>query len=338
MKAITYARYGSPDVLKLDNTAKPEPKDGEVLIRIRAAAVTPSDTAFRSGNPFVARLAAGPLKPRHQVLGDALAGEVEAVGAGVTRFRVGDRVFGSAGPSMGAHADYIALPEDAALASMPEEMSFAEAAGIADGGLTALPFLRDKGRIKRGDKVLINGASGAIGTIAIQLAKHYGSEVTAVSSSANADLVRSLGADHVVDYRSEDFTQGGERYDVIFDAVGKSAFAKARRVLKPGGRYLTTVPSLGGMMQMLRTSVAGSRKAIFGAMGLRKPAEKAKDLAFFRDLAEAGELRAVIDRTYPFARFADAHAHVDTGHKTGAVVILSEPADMPGLATIANAA
>lgn len=332
MKAITYARYGSPEVLKLDDSAKPDPKAGEVLIRIRAAAVTPSDTAFRSGTPFVARLAAGPVKPRNQVLGDALAGEIEAVGAGVTRFKIGDRVFGSAGPRMGAHADYIALAEDAALEVMPEGMSFAEGAGIADGGLTALPFLRDKGLIKRGDKVLINGASGSIGTVAIQLAKHYGAEVTAVCSGGNAELVRSLGADRVVDYRGEDFTLGAERYDIVFDAVGKSSFAKAKRVLKPGGRYLTTVPTLGGVAQMLRTSVAGSRKAIFGTMGLRKPAEKAKDLAFFRTLAEAGELTAVIDRSYPFARFADAHAHVDTGHKKGAVVITADADAAPRVA------
>ncbi|MHA1559102.1 MAG: NAD(P)-dependent alcohol dehydrogenase, partial [Alphaproteobacteria bacterium] len=292
--------------------------------RIHAASVTSTDTAFRSGTPFIARLAAGPRRPRIQTLGDSFAGVVEAAGKDVTRFAVGDRVFGAAGPKLGAHAEYISLSEDAAIETMSDGMSFTDGAAIADGGLTALPFLRDKGNIRTADKVLINGASGAIGTIAIQLAKHYGAEVTAVSSGTNAEMVRSLGADNVIDYNREDFTLGDDKYDIVFDAVGKSSFSAAKRVLKPRGRYLTTVLSLGGMLQVLRTSIFRGRRAIFAATGLRKPAAKIADLAFLRSLMEDGQLQPVIDRTYPFERFADAHAHVDTGHKKGNVVIAME--------------
>ena len=326
MKTIIYERFGSPEVLHVNEVATPTPGDNEILIRIHAASVTSTDTAFRSGTPFVARLAAGPRKPRIQTLGDSLAGVVETVGKDVTRFSVGDRVFGAAGPKMGAHAEYISLREDAAIEIMSDDMSFADGAAIADGGLTALPFLRDNGAIRAGDKILINGASGAIGTIAIQLAKHYGAEVTAVNSGANAEMVRSLGADHVIDYNVKDFTLGDDKYDIVFDAVGKSSFSKAKRVLKPRGRYLTTVPSLGGMLQMLRTSIFRGRRAIFAATGLRKPAAKIADLVFLRSLMDAGELQPVIDRSYPFERFADAHAHVDTGHKKGNVVIAIESA------------
>ena len=326
MKAITYSRYGSTDVLSETDTATPAPATNEVLIRVRAAAVTPSDMAFRTGKPYMARAFTGLTKPRTAILGDALAGEIVAVGSNVTRFAVGDRLFGSAGPKMGAHAEFITLAEDAALAKMPDGMSFAEGAAIADGALTALPFLLDKGKIKRGDKVLINGASGAIGTIAIQLAKHFGAEVTAVCSTANLDLVRAHGADHVIDYKKQDFTKTGETYDIVFDAVGKSSFGKAKHILRAGGRYLTTVPSLGGMLQMLRTSMIGGKKAIFAATGLRKPADKAEDLHFFATLAETGELRPEVEVVYPFDRFVDAHAHVDSGHKKGAVIIAVDPA------------
>lgn len=325
MKAIANSQYGSPDVLVITEAATPAPATNEILIRIHAAAVTPSDIAFRSGKPFAARLAAGLTKPRHTVLGDSLAGEIIAVGSNVTRFKTGDRVFGAAGPTMGAHAELIALAEDAALAKMPDGMSYAEGAAIADGGLTALPFLQDKGKIKRGDKVLINGASGAIGTIAVQLAKHFGADVTGVSSTANLDLVRAHGADHVIDYTKEDFTRSSETYDIIFDAVGKSSFGEAKRALKKGGRYLTTVPTLGGMMKMLWTSLIGSKKAIFAATGLRKPADKAEDLRFFATLAETGDLSAEVEVVYPFDRFADAHRHVETGHKKGAVLIATDP-------------
>ncbi len=321
MKAITYEHFGSPSVLHFTDVAKPTPATTEILVRVRASSVSSSDAAFRSGNPFSARLAAGAWRPRLPVLGDALAGEVEAVGDGVTRFRSGDRVFGSAGPRLGAHAEYIVLSENAALAKMPDGMTFADGAGISDGGLVALTFLRDKGRVRTGQTVLINGASGAIGTLAVQLAKHFGAEVTGVVSGANLELVRSLGADHVIDYGQQDFTAAGEAYDIIFDAVGKSSFRRARRALRPDGVYLTTVPMIGVFARMLRGVLLGGKRAIFTATGLRKPADKANDLAFLGALYSMGGLRVVVDRTYPFGRFADAHACAGSGRKKGVVIL-----------------
>lgn len=320
MTAIAYERFGAPDVLQPTEIAMPAVKDNEILIRIRAAAITPSDAAFRSGNPFAARLAAGPIRPRVKVLGDSLAGDVVAVGSGVTRFVVGDRVFGSTGPGMGAYAEYKAVPDDAAIIPMPDSMSYEDGAALADGGLTALPFLRDTGKIAPGKTILINGASGAIGTIAVQLAKHFGADVTAVTSGRNAEMVKSLGADRVIDYTKGDFTRSGETYDIIFDAVGKSSFSQAKRALKPGGIYMTTVISMGILGQVARTSIAGSRKAKFSTTGLRKPDAKAKDLALFAELYQAGTLRPVVERSYALTDMAAAHAHVDSGRKVGSIV------------------
>jgi NADPH:quinone reductase-like Zn-dependent oxidoreductase len=326
MKTIVFDRYGPPSVLHLKEIPTPEAADGEVLIRIRAAAVTPSDAAFRSGTPVVARLFSGLRKPRIATLGDALAGDIVAVGREVTRFKVGDRVFGSSGPKMGAHAEYACLPQDAALETMSAAMSYAEGAGLADAGLTALPFLRDKGRVRDGHKVLINGAAGAVGGIAVQLAKHFGAEVTGVCSAANMALVQSLGADTVIDYAKADFTRNAEAYDVIFDAVGKSSFSRCKRALKPRGVYLTTVPTMAGVLQMLRTSLGGGKRAIFVATGLRKAGDRTKDLGVLRGFVEAGSLRIVIDRSYPLEEVAAAHAYVDTGHKKGTVVMTPEQA------------
>ena len=280
-----------------------------------------TDSAFRSGKPFIARLAAGARKPRLPTLGDALAGDIVSVGRNVTRFKIGERVFGSAGPKMGAHAEYIALAEDAAIVAMPDDLSYADAAGIADGGLTALPFVRDKGKVSPGQSVLVNGAAGAIGTIAVQLAKHYGGHVTGVASGASAELVMSLGADKMIDYASEDFALRRNTYDVIFDAVGKNSFSEAKGALKQGGVYLTTVPTLGGLGRMPWSSVFGGKRAVFAATGLRRPAEKRKDLSYMGELVPAGKLQIVVDRSYPFEAFTAAHARVDTGHKNGVVVL-----------------
>lgn len=323
MKTIVYARFGSPSVLHLAEAARPVPAESEILIRVRASSVSSSDAAFRSGNPFMARIAAGGWKPRRQVLGDALAGEVEAVGAKVTRFKRGDRLFGSVGPGLGAHAQYVVVSEEAALARMPDAMTFPEGAGLADGGLVAMPFLRDTGRIQAGQSVLINGASGAIGSIAVQLARHFGAEVTAVTSGANIDLLRSLGANHVVDYGRSDFSAATAAYDLIFDAVGKSSFGRARRALKPGGVYVTTVPTIRVMAHMLRGNLFGGRRAAFAATGLRKAAIKAVDLALLAGLYTSGALRVVVDHTYPFEGFIEAHTRVDTGRKRGVVVLAS---------------
>lgn len=321
MKAIMCTRYGPPEVLKIVEVNKPSTRAKEVLIRVRATTVTPSDCAFRSGKPFISRFFVGLRRPKHTP-GDVLAGEIEAVGKNVGRFKVGDRVYGTSGTSFGSHGEYLSLSEDEALAHMPVGASFEEAAAISDGGLTALPFLRDKGSIRSGQKVLIIGASGSVGTIAIQLAKHFGAEVTGVCSSSNLEMVRSLGADMVIDYTKEDFNQGGEAYDIIFDAVGKSSFARCKGSLKTGGIYLTTMPTPSVLLGKLWPSGRGRKKACFAATGLRPPSEKTKDLAILNELVEEGKLRAVMDRRYSLEGIVEAHRYVEKGHKKGNVVII----------------
>ena len=332
MNAIVYEKYGPPDVLQLREVEKPTPKDKEVLIKIYAAAVTATDPVDRKGEPFVARFFSGLRKPKHPIPGGMLAGVIEATGKDVKRFKVGDQVFGSTGLTLGAHAEYKCLPEDEALAIIPASMSYEEAAATVDGVLTALPFLRDNAGIQRGQKVLINGASGSVGTAAVQLAKHFGAEVTGVCSTRNVELVKSLGADKVIDYTQEDFTKSGQTYDVIFDAVGKSTYSRSKSSLKEGGVYLSTGPTVGGfffktlalLLEMLWTSKIGSKRAIFAATGLRPSSEKTEDLVFLTELIEAGAIRSVIDRRYPLEQISEAHRYVEKGHKKGNVVITLE--------------
>jgi NADPH:quinone reductase-like Zn-dependent oxidoreductase len=324
MKAIVYHNYGPPGVLRVEEVEKPTPGDNEVLIRIDAAAVTPPDVAARKGEPFIARYMTGFTKPKKPILGALLAGEVEAVGKDVGRFREGDQVVASTGLGFGAYAEYTCIPEEGVLASKPANTTYADAVAICEGALTALPFLRDRGMIRSGHKVLVNGASGSIGTSAVQLAKHFEAEVTGVCSTTNVELVKSLGADAVIDYKEEDFTKTGQTYDIVFDAVGKSSFSRCRGSLKQGGVYLTTVPSLVIPFQMLWTSRIGSRKAILFLAGKMPASEKTKDLVFLTGLIEAGEMEPVIDRCYPLEQTAEAHAYVEKGHKKGSVVITVE--------------
>jgi NADPH:quinone reductase-like Zn-dependent oxidoreductase len=321
MKAIVYHKYGAPDVLQLEELERPSPRANEVLIRVRAATVSAAEMAARKGDPFVARLATGLIRPKKTILGSEFAGQVEATGKDVRRFSVGDQVFASSGAGLGAHAEYICLPENGALARMPANMTDEEAAAICEGGLTALPFLRDKGQIQSGQKVLINGASGAVGTSAVQLARYFGAEVTGVCSTTNLELVRSLGADRVIDYTQDDLTKVGQSYDIIFDAVGKSSFSRCKGSLKPGGTYLTTVPTLAIVSQMLWTAKVGSKRAVFAATGLRPAKEKAEDLLFLMELCEAGRLKPVIERCYLLEQAVEAHRYVETGHKRRNVVI-----------------
>lgn len=323
MKAIVYTKYGPPDVLQLKGLAKPDPKDNEVLIRIYATTVTAEDCAFRKGDPFMARLAVtgGFTKPTKTILGTQLAGEIVAVGKDVRRFKKGDQVYAALGAGLGAYAEYICLSESGALAIKPANMTYEQAAAVPSGALTALPFLREAANIQKGQKILINGASGSVGTYAVQLAKYFGAEVTGVCSSTNLELVKSLGADKVIDYTKEDFTKSHQTYDAIFDAIGKSSFSDCKRSLKPRGIYLSTVPTPAIMFQMFWTSKIGSQKAIFVATGLRASGEKTKDLTFLKELIEDGKLKPVIDRSYPLEQIVEAHSYVDKGHKKGNVVI-----------------
>ncbi len=317
MKAIVYTKFGSPDVLKLKEVAKPAPKDNEVLIRIVATTVAAEDPGIRA-RPGLN----GFLKPKKSILGFYLAGEVEAVGKDVKRFKKGDQVYGNTGLGLlGTYAEYICMPEDGAIATKPANITYEEAAALPNGALTALPFLRDKGNIQSGQKVLINGASGAVGTIAVQLATYFGADVTGVCSTANLEMVKSLGADKIIDYTKEDFTKNGETYDIIFDTVGNNPFSRCKGSLTENGIYLTTVPSPAAMLQMLWTSRTGGKKVAIAATGLRSSTEKTKELVFLNGLIETGKIKAVIDRSYPLEQIAEAHRYVEAGHKKGNVVI-----------------
>lgn len=318
MKAILTTRYGSPDVLHMQDIATPTPKDNEVLIRVRAASVTPSDSAFRKGDPFIIRLMYGLNKPRLPVGGVEFAGDITAVGKDVTLFRTGDTVFGMSPDRFGAHAEYLCLPETNVMTAKPARMSYEAATAIADGAPTALTFLRNVANVQPGHKVLINGASGAVGASAVQLARHFGAHVTGVCSTANIDMVKQLGADAVIDYTQQDFTQQSDAYDVIFDAVGKSSFGQCKRALTKHGMYLTTVPGMGIVVHMLATAVGRGKKAKFTPAGLRQNRD---NLTFLTGLFETGKLDAVIDRCYPLEAVAEAYRYVETERKKGCVVI-----------------
>jgi len=317
MKAITYSKYGSPDVLQLNEVANPVPKDSEVFIKIYATTVTSGDCRMRRADPFAVRFFNGFTRPtKITILGNEFAGEIKAVGKDVRLYRIGDQIFGQAGLSLGANAEYISLPEDGALAIKSTNITFEEAATIPFGGSTALHFLR-KGNIRSGQNVLIYGASGSLGTAAVQLAKYFGVEVTGVCSTANLELVKSLGADKVIDYKKEDFTKNGQTYDIIFDTVGKSPFSGCVKSLKQKGIYLRavhmTVPSI---VRGVLTSMTGSKKVIGGVATERK-----ENLVFLKELIEVGKFKPVIDRRYPLDQIAEAHRYVDKGHKKGNVAI-----------------
>ena len=322
MKAIVYTKYGSTDVLHLEELEKPAPKESEVLVKIYATTVTPGDVIVMRGDPFPVRFWSGLLAPKHTIPGKEMAGRVEAVGRNVTQFRPGDEVFGDLSVcGMGAFAEYVAVPENA-IALKPANLTFEQAAAVPESSVVALQGLRDKGKIQSGQKVLINGASGGIGTFAVQIAKSFGAEVTAVCSTGNVELARSLGADRVIDYTQEDFTQNGHRYDLILAANGNHPLADYRRALSPKGIYVGTGGSMAqtfqGMLLGPIISMTGSKS--MGNM-LVKPNQN--DLVFMKELVEAGKVTPVIDRSYPLAQVPEALRYLEEGHARGKVVIIS---------------
>jgi NADPH:quinone reductase-like Zn-dependent oxidoreductase len=318
MKVMAQISYGEPEVIVPQEIPKPSPRNKEILIRIQAAAVGPSDCAFRKGEPFMIRLIYGLSRPKFAIGGCELAGEVEAVGKEVKHFKTGDRVLGMSVKNFGAYAEYKSLSEESPLAVIPDNIAFEEAVGVCDGGATALTFLRDKAKLRKGQKVLINGASGAVGIYAVQLAKYYGAEVTGVCSGGNEGLVRRAGADFIIDYTQEDFTKTEKAYDVVFDAVGKRSFSACKRVLTAKGIYLTTAPKLSIIIHMMWTSLFKGKRAVFATAGLM---QNKANLAFLMELARNGTLNAVIDRRYPLELLPDAHKYVETERKKGNVII-----------------
>lgn len=323
MKAIVFTRYGSPDVLQLQQVAKPVLKDNEILIKVHATTVTMGDCEIRSSSfplwlwPLI-RLWIGVFKPRKKVLGQEVAGEVEAVGSAVKLFKTGDAVFASVGMQLGAYAEYVVLPEDVEegiLALKPDAMSYAEAAALSVGGLIAYDFL-SKANIQRGEKVLINGAGGSIGTYAVQIAKAFGAEVTSVDSAEKLAMLQAIGSDHVMDYRQVDFTKKGQTYDVIFDVVGKVSFSRALKSLNPNGTYLIGNPALSHILRAGWVSRKGEKKVVVASTGIPPEA-----ITALKGLIEAGKVKTVIDRSYPLEEIADAHRYVETGRKQGNVVV-----------------
>ena len=324
MKAIVYTEYGPPNVLQFKEVAKPIPKDNEVLIKIHATTVTAGDWRVRSLDvPFgfgsLARLALGVFRPRQPILGSELAGTVEAIGKDVKKFKVGDLVFAFSGVGMGCHAEYKCMPENGAVVLKPTNLTYDEAAALSFGGTTALDFLR-RAKLQKGERVLVNGASGAVGTAAVQLAKHFGAHVTGICSTANLELVKSLGANQVIDYTQEDFTKNGETYDIVVDTAGTAPFPRSKASLKKNGRLLLVLSSLLEMIRAPWVSMTSSNRVIAGPA-----AERPDDLHFLAKLAQAGEFKPVIDRRYPFEQIVEAHRYVDTGRKKGNVVITLEP-------------
>jgi len=320
MRAAVYERYGPPEVVEVREVAKPVPQDGEVLIKIHATTVTSGDWRARSldlpaGFGFVGRLVFGISKPRQPILGTELAGEIEALGAGVTNFQIGDEVFAFPGASLGCHAEYRSVRASGPVVKKPSNLSFAEAAALSFGGATGLDFFR-RGALKRGERVLVNGASGGVGTAMVQLGKHFGAEVTGVCSGANLELVRSLGADHVIDYTKDDFTKNGATYDVIVDTVGTAPYARSKTSLAKGGRLLQVLGGLTDLLTSPWVSLSSDKKVIAGPAG-----ERVDDLRTLAELAEAGTFRPIIDRTYSLDQIVEAHRHVDSGRKRGNVVV-----------------
>lgn len=303
-------------MLKIQDTKKPIPKENEVLIRIHAASVTKADCLMRKADSFVSRLFLGLMKPKRKVLGTELSGDIEDVGKNVSRFHAGDKIYGFAGFKLGAYSEYTCMPEKGSLSLKPENLSYTESAVLVDGASTALFFLKEKSGIKSGDSVLIIGASGSIGTYAVQLAKYYGASVTGVCSTKNAEFVRNLGVDHVIDYEKQDFTLVNEAFDIIFDTATKSSFSKCKKLLKPGGKYLITKIKFRPLILSVLTKISGCKKVIFGMS-----VDKTRSLEIIKDLAQREVIKPFIDRVFPFENIIDAHKYAEIKQIAGSIAV-----------------
>lgn len=322
MKAIVSVRYGGPEVLQLQTVDKPIPKADEVRIKIRAASVTRAETMMRTGYPLLGRLFMGLTKPKNAISGTGFAGEVDAIGAKVSGFKKGDQVFGESLQHFGTYAEYVCIKEEGIITKKPESLSYEEAAVMGDGPITSWNFLKKVTNVQPGQRILINGASGSLGTAAVQLAKHFGAIVTGVCSARNIEMVKSLGADEVIDYTAVDFTQNGQTYDIIYDTVGKSSFSDCKKSLTPKGAYISPVLDASLLLQMLRTSLFGGKKALFSATGTLSTATIRLFLQEIKELIMAKKLKSIIDKRYTLEQTPEAHQYLDTGRKRGNVVLL----------------
>ncbi len=323
MKATVASGYGSPEVLRLQEVIRPVPKINEVLVKVKTASATTADAMMRTGKPYFGRLFLGLTKPNKSIPGTGFSGVVEQVGEQVNDFAVGDRVFGETAFGFSSNAEYLTISEDGVILTMPENLDFSEAANFCDGHLTSFNFLKEIAKVKPGQKVLINGASGALGTSAIQIAKYMGAEVTAVCSDRNTGLVRSLGADEVIDYLKKDFTRSDRKYDYVYDTIGKSSFSTCKNILSEKGMYLSPVLKFSLLLQMIRTSLSGQKKAKFEATGANKEEKLRHLLSEVLDIYKAGKLTTIIDRQFPLEKVAEAHRYIDSGRKKGNVVIVA---------------
>jgi NADPH:quinone reductase-like Zn-dependent oxidoreductase len=320
MKAMQSKEYGSAQVFKLNEIARPVPNANEILVRNHAGTVTGADIMMRTGKPYVGRLYLGIGKPKITTLGFEFAGEVIEIGASVTTFKIGDRVFGGT-TSLGGYAEYVTVNEKDVVTTIPENISYEEAAPVNGSAITVMNFLKGQAKIEKGQKVLINGASGGLGTYAVQIAKHFGAEVTAVCSTSNIELVRSLGADFTIDYTKTDFTKAGKKYDIIFDTVAKRSYSECKTSLTGKGIYLSSGLSVSLLMQSISTSIFGSKKAKFSSTGMLPVKTRLAYFLELKELLKAGKIRTVIDQNFPLTKMADAHQYVEKGHKKGNLVI-----------------
>lgn len=324
MNAIIANGYGGPEVFEFTQVEKPIAKENEVIVKVYASSATRADGMIRSGKPYFGRLMTGISKPKNPIPGTGFAGIIESAGKSITKFKEGDRVFGETTLGFSANAEFVAVPENGVIANMPENMQYTEAAGFCDGALTSINFLKNIAGLKAGQKALINGASGSLGTTAVQIAKIMGAEVIAVCSTKNIGLVKSLEADHVIDYTKTDYTQLSEKYDIVYDTVGTNSYSRSKKVLKEDGQYISPVLSLSLFMHMLRTSLFSKKRAKFSATGLLKENDLRTLLSELINYYKEGKLKMVIDRQYPLEKLAEAHTYIASGHKKGNVIIINQ--------------